>query len=170
MSDAAGASVGRVAPVGAAGRGSTKGKEWKGSYRKHLVGGPRGVRVEVRFSAEEFASIGGAAADAGQRPASWLGEVGLRVAAGTGVLSLDPGGAGLVEDPKVVLVQQQMVAVMRVRGQLAAIGNNVNQIARAVNAGQPVAAAQAESVYSYLRVHVARCDAEVTRLRIVAGH
>ncbi len=169
MSDAVLVAVGRVA-ASAAGRGSTSKRRAGGAYRRHAPVGARDVRVNVRFSDSEFAAVAAAAKVSGQRPASWLGDIGVRVASDAGVSGLVPGAVGVGEDLKVVLVQQQMLAVGRARAQLAAIGNNVNQIARGVNAGQPVESEQAQVMYAHIRTHVDRLDAEVDRLRVVAGH
>lgn len=68
-----------------------------------------------------------------------------------------------------VAAREQMLALGRLRAQLASIGNNVNQIARGVNAGQPVEAAQAGALWSYIRENVDRLDGELDRLRAAAG-
>lgn len=130
----------------------------------------RTQRVDVRLNQAEYEAIC-VAAEAGQKePSKWLREVGLAVAAGTG----DDVSATPVDGPRPqssgasVAVQQQMLEVGKARAVLAAIGNNVNQIAKGVNAGQPLEATQAAAMYRFIRTHVNTLDAEVRRLRAVS--
>ena len=168
MADVVRATKGRGAVTAVAERGhSSKGRAG-GAYRGHLKSGRRDVRVNVSLSEVEAAAVKAAASAADQTPSAWLAEVGVTVATNTA-----PEGQNRVEvserELAAVAAREQMLALGRLRAQLASIGNNVNQIARGVNAGQPVEAAQAGALWSYIRENVDRLDGELDRLRAAAG-
>lgn len=122
--------------------------------------------VSVRMTDSEWDAVVAAAQAAGKLPASWIRDVSVLTASGR------PGEPIGVEEPDagsretaLVIAQTQMQEVMKARAVVAAIGNNVNQIAKAVNVGQPLEAEQAAGMFRFLRAKVNLLDAEVHRLR-----
>lgn len=168
MSDVERATKRRGAVTAAAERGRSSKGRTGGAYRGHLKSGRRDVRVNVRLSEEEASSVTEAARAAGQTPSTWLAEVGVMVATNTAPEGRTRGEVS-ERELAAVAAREQMLALGRLRAQLASIGNNVNQIARGVNAGQPVEAAQAGALWSYIRENVDRLDGELDRLRAAAG-
>lgn len=167
MADIERATKGRGAATAAAERGHTSNGRTGGAYRGHLKSGRRDARVNVRLSEEEASSVAEAARAAGQTPSTWLAETGVRVAMNAAPQGQNRGGVS-ERELAAVAAREQMSALIRVRAQLAGIGNNVNQIARGVNAGQPVEAEQAGALWSYIRESVDRLDGELVRLRAAA--
>lgn len=168
MADVERATKGRGAVTAAAERGHTSKGRTGGAYRGHLKAGRRDARVNVRLSEDEASAVAEAARAAGQTPSTWLAEVGVAVAT-NGVPQGQNRGESADRELAAIAAREQMLALGRLRAQLASIGNNVNQIARGVNAGQPVEAAQAGALWTYIRENVDRLDGELDRLRAAAG-
>ncbi len=134
--------------------------------------------VSVRMTDSEWATVVTAARVAGKHPASWIrdvsvltarGRAGEPKAGGESVICAGDPDVGQRRETALLIAQAQMQEVMKARAVLAAIGNNVNQIAKAVNAGQPLESEQAVAVFGFLRAKVNLLDAEVHRLRAVTA-
>ncbi len=154
--------------VSAAERGRVTDGQETGQTRRTRGGKGRTRKLTVRFSDAEFAAIQDAAEG---NPSRWVRDVVVSVA------TTAPDGVAVPGQPVgrpvigvgSVAVQAQMLEVMKARAVLAAIGNNVNQIAKGVNAGQPLESEQAVAVFRFLRAKVNLLDAEVHRLRAVTA-
>lgn len=81
-----------------------------GLRRRSHAEGPRTHQIVVRLSAREFASIRAVTDDAGMAPGAWLGELGVRVAAGTAD-PIPPRWLDLVDD--LVTCRQDLARVAR---------------------------------------------------------
>lgn len=131
----------------------------KGHVR-HLWPGRDGtlkIRLDTGAGGEEE-QLKAAAAREDLGLATWAREV-LLAAADTGE---DDGTVRYrrSEAPNPVLLRNLAEA----RSSLAAIGNNLNQIAKATNTEQPVEAAQARAVFNYVVERVDRIDDAVAAL------
>jgi hypothetical protein len=87
----------------------------------------RDHRVNLRFGDDEMRDVVAASAAVGLSPAAWAGEVSVAVARELGVR-----GAQSPQDRALLM---ELLVIGR---RMAAMGNNVNQIARAANAGVAV--------------------------------
>ncbi|WP_331758900.1 MobC family plasmid mobilization relaxosome protein (plasmid) [Streptomyces sp. NBC_01544] len=108
-------------------------------------GGPRAHRFKVSFNDAELAIIEAAADRENQALASWVGQASLAVATELVV----PVSA----DAKVVLQE-----LIRSRGQLRRVGNNLNQVAYALNAEGEVTNAQISAVLALVNETVRHVD------------
>jgi hypothetical protein len=82
-------------------------------------------QVKLRVSQDEYATIAGAARDAGLTPSGYAAETALAAAAGA-----DP--------PSAVPWRTALAELIEARTQVRRIGTNINQAARAINAdGEP---------------------------------
>ena len=112
----------------------------------------------MRLSEDEKETLKQAAAREELKLATWAREV-LLAAADTGE---DDGTVRYrrSEAPNPVLLRNLAEA----RSALAAIGNNLNQIAKAANSDQPVEAAQARATFNYVIERVDLIDDAVAAL------
>jgi hypothetical protein len=108
-------------------------------------GGPRSHRFKVSFNDAELAIVQEAADRENQALASWVGQASLAVATEKVV----PVSA----DAKVVLQE-----LIRSRGQLRRVGNNLNQVAYALNAEGEVTDAQIRAVLALVNETVRHVD------------
>ncbi|MCT9144056.1 MobC family plasmid mobilization relaxosome protein [Streptomyces violarus] len=108
-------------------------------------GGPRSHRFKVSFNDAELAIVQEAADRENQALASWVGQASLAVATEQVV----PVSA----DAKVVLQE-----LIRSRGQLRRVGNNLNQMAYALNAEGEVTNAQIRAVLALVNETVRHVD------------
>ncbi|MEV5774242.1 plasmid mobilization relaxosome protein MobC [Streptomyces antimycoticus] len=115
-------------------------------------GGPRSHRFKVSFNDAELAIVKEAADRENQALASWVGQAALAVATELVV----PVSA----DAKVVLHE-----LIRSRGQLRRIGNNLNQVAYALNSEGEVTDAQIKAVLA--RVHEAVRHVDEATLQVM---
>jgi len=154
-------------PESAAGRGRVTDERGSVAVRRGRGGQGRTRKLTVRFSDSEFAAVLEAA---NGHPSSWIREVAVAVATGpkAGSSELSSEREPAQRGRGGVAAQQQMLEVMKARAVLAAIGNNVNQIAKGINAGQPLESDQAAAMFRFLRSKVNILDAEVRRLRVVS--
>ncbi|NGO40614.1 plasmid mobilization relaxosome protein MobC [Streptomyces ureilyticus] len=118
-------------------------------YREREADGPRDNRLKVSYNDTELTIVREAAARNNQALAAWVGNVALDVA-----------------KEKVVPVSNNtrdvLAEFIRARNQLSRIGNNVNQIAKALNADGTVAGAQLAAALDAVLQSVRRMD-EATR-------
>jgi Bacterial mobilisation protein (MobC) len=110
----------------------------KGGSRRSPGEQQRARTMTVRFTDGELARVRAAAERAGIAASAWVGELALDAAEHR---AMPPGW----------LHREVMAELVRLRAQIAWVGNNVNQIARAINSGivpdvdmQPVLARLAE--------------------------
>jgi hypothetical protein len=96
--------------------------------RAHVRGG-RPHRVEVSYSAEEYAAVVGAATRAGVAVSAWLGETGVRLARGAGGTARAAGWGALMQ--RLMVVHNELLETRRV---LRNVGGNLNDVARVGNA------------------------------------
>lgn len=108
-------------------------------------GGPRSHRFKISFNDAELAIVQEAADRENQALASWVGQASLAVATEQVV----PVSA----DAKVVLQE-----LIRSRGQLRRVGNNLNQVAYALNAEGEVTNAQIRAVLALVNETVRHVD------------
>ncbi|QDN84385.1 plasmid mobilization relaxosome protein MobC [Streptomyces sp. RLB3-6] len=108
-------------------------------------GGPRSHRFKVSFNDAELAIVQEAADRENQALASWVGQASLAVATEKVV----PVSA----DAKVVLQE-----LIRSRGQLRRVGNNLNQVAYVLNAEGEVTNAQIRAVLALVSETVRHVD------------
>ncbi|MFD7753261.1 plasmid mobilization relaxosome protein MobC [Streptomyces sp. NPDC059757] len=108
-------------------------------------GGPRSHRFKVSFNDAELAIVEAAADRENQALASWVGQASLAVATEL----LVPVSA----DAKVVLQE-----LIRSRRQLRRVGNNLNQVAYALNAEGEVTNAQISAVLALVNETVRHVD------------
>lgn len=117
--------------------------------RERESGGRRDTRIKVSYSEAELAIVGEAAARDNQALAAWVGAAALDVAKEKVV----PVSA----DARDVLTD-----LIQARNQVSRIGNNVNQIAKALNSEGEVTAAQIAAVLESAFRAIHRLD-EATR-------
>jgi hypothetical protein len=108
-------------------------------------GGPRSHRFKISFNDAERAIVQEAADRENQALASWVGDVALAVATER-VVPVSP-------DAKKVLQE-----LIQTRGQLRRVGNNLNQVAYALNAEGEVTDAQIKAVLALVNETVRRVD------------
>jgi valyl-tRNA synthetase len=108
-------------------------------------GGPRSHRFKVSFNDAELTIVQEAADRANQALAAWVGEVSLAVATER-VVPVSP-------DAKKVLQE-----LIQTRGQLRRVGNNLNQVAYALNAEGEVTDAQIRAVLALVNETVRHVD------------
>ncbi|MGW3415622.1 plasmid mobilization protein [Streptomyces sp. NPDC000888] len=114
-------------------------------------GGARSHRFKVSFNDAELAIVQEAADRENQALASWVGQASLAVATEQVV----PVSA----DAKVVLQE-----LIRSRGQLRRVGNNLNQVAYALNAEGEVTNAQIRAVLALVNETVRHVDEATLQL------
>ncbi|MFD4412504.1 MobC family plasmid mobilization relaxosome protein [Streptomyces sp. NPDC058475] len=113
--------------------------------REREAGGPRATRFKVSYNDDELTIVRAAAERDDTALASWVGTAALAVAKETVV--------PVSSDTKDVLQE-----LIRSRGQLRRIGNNVNQIAHVLNADGEVTGEQLRAALSALDAAVRRVD------------
>lgn len=118
--------------------------------RARTVDEKRDQVLRIKLSREELDQLRKEAERRGQSVGAWAGNALIATATG---------------QVETAALRETGSALLQVRAQLAAIGNNVNQIAKGVNAGQPLEATQAAAMYRFIRAHVNTLDAELDRLR-----
>ncbi|MFP8886800.1 plasmid mobilization relaxosome protein MobC [Streptomyces mangrovi] len=118
-------------------------------YRGHEPAGRRNTRIKVSYNETELAIVREAAARDNQALAAWVGAVALDVAAEKVV-------------PVSADARDAVAEFIRARNQVSRIGNNVNQIAKALNADGTVTAAQIETALDAAHRAIRRMD-EATR-------
>ncbi|MEU6946589.1 plasmid mobilization relaxosome protein MobC [Streptomyces sp. NPDC046316] len=117
--------------------------------RGRETGGPRNKRFLVSYNDDELAIVRMAADRDNQAVAAWVGTAALNVATEKVV----PVSA----DSRDVVAE-----LIQARQQAARIGNNVNQMARILNAGGTVTAAQLDALSAAAERAIRRLD-EATR-------
>lgn len=115
-----------------------------GQRRRRITGG-RPHRVPVRFSAEEYAALRARAAAAGLTPAAYLAAA---------VEPRDRLGLARMSGEERKGWAAELAAVRRLT---AAVGNNLNQLARAANSGADIDRGQAAAT-------IRACDRAVERV------
>lgn len=125
---------------------------------RHLLGG-RKFDLEVRLSEDEKSVLASAAGREEMALATWARDV-LLTAAETGEEAEGAVRYRRSTPPNPVLLRELAAA----RSSLAAVANNLNQIAKATNAGQPIESKQANGVYQYVIARVNEIDDVVGRL------
>ena len=113
--------------------------------REREADGPRDNRLKVSYNDTELSIVAEAAARDNQALASWVGAVALNVAKEKVV----PVSA----DSRDVLVE-----LIQARNQASRIGNNINQIAKALNADGTVTGAQLAAVLDAVLQSMRRMD------------
>lgn len=119
------------------------------SYRRHERE-PRRRLVTIRFNDAELGEIREAAKRNGSDSVgAWVGTLASAVARGTEKRSV----------PKPMQLDREALGqVMQARGQMSSIGNNVNQIAAALNSGSEVPDVQVDALLAKVREIVNRLD------------
>ncbi|MFI8178026.1 plasmid mobilization relaxosome protein MobC [Streptomyces microflavus] len=131
-------------PSAANGRRRSSGRSAR--YREREPDGRRDNRVKVSYTDNELTIIREAAVRELQAVAAWVGEVALNVAKEQVV----PGVGAEARDVIAELIQS--------RRQLARIGNNLNQIAKALNSDGTVTGAQVTAAAEAARQAILRND------------
>ncbi|MDH6545554.1 uncharacterized protein (DUF1778 family) [Streptomyces sp. SPB4] len=117
--------------------------------RGRETGGPRATRIKVSYNDAELTIIREAADRDNQAVSAWVGSAALDVATEK-VVPVSADARDLIAE------------LIQARQQAARIGNNVNQMARAENAGGTVAEAQLGAVLAAAEQVIRRLD-EATR-------
>lgn len=123
-----------------------------GRLRRKRAPGGRPHTVRVTLSTEEYALIHAAAVRAGISDASWLGDAGVRLAARPNP-AMPPRGWGEVAQ----MFMGMRAEIAETRRLLRNIGGNLNDVARAANAGG-IARQQARRVLELVDRSVERTD------------
>ena len=133
----------------------TSSRRAPGRDRNHLrPGRPR--QMHLRYTHEEYATIAGAARDAGLTPTGYVAEAALAAATNTQTPSTAPWRTALLE-------------LIEARTQVRRIGTNINQAAAAINAtGEPPAWLQ--HALAMTNKAVRRLDEAATAVTDVARH
>ncbi|MFE7212492.1 MobC family plasmid mobilization relaxosome protein [Streptomyces sp. NPDC057611] len=128
-----------------------------GTQRRHVrrrereAGGPRSTRVKVSYNDDELKIISAAAERDSTALAAWVGSAALAVAKET-VVPVSADAKDVVQE------------VIRSRVQLSRVGNNLNQIARALNSDGTVTDEQLLAVLSAVETAIRRSDAATLQL------
>ncbi|WP_436848165.1 MobC family plasmid mobilization relaxosome protein [Streptomyces collinus] len=113
--------------------------------REREDAGPRDIRVKVSYNETELSILREAAGRDNQALAAWIADAALDVAAEKVV-------------PVSVDARDIVAELIEARRQAARIGNNLNQIAKALNADGTVTAAQVEAAMEAGRRAIQRLD------------
>lgn len=121
--------------------------------RRRRVAGGRPHEITVSLSGDELALVQAHAAAAGLSVGAYLGAAGAYARDGLNV-------AGMSAEER----RGWAAELMAVRRYLAAVGNNLNQLARAANAGSAVDRGAAAATVEACRRAVARTDGVLDQL------
>ncbi|MDA5279877.1 MobC family plasmid mobilization relaxosome protein [Streptomyces sp. Isolate_45] len=115
------------------------------SRRGREDSGPRGTRIKISYNEDELTVVREAARRECQAVAAYVGEAALAVAAEKVA-------------PVAASTKDVVSELIQARQQVARIGNNLNQIAKALNADGEVTAAQLAAVLRAVEPAVRRLD------------
>ncbi|MFE3601378.1 plasmid mobilization relaxosome protein MobC [Streptomyces sp. NPDC059142] len=129
--------------------GRRRASDRRARYRERDADGRRDNRLKVSYTDTELAIIREAAARDNQALAAWVGDTALKVAKEKVV-------------PVSVDARDVLAELIQSRNQASRIGNNVNQIAKALNADGTVTGAQIAATLDAIVKAMQRMD-EATR-------